>query len=277
MAETTLSMTRTSLIGRIFWEVFPQTVGTRLERYLRRAAEERAPFTSNTSMSHGSAGLRTAFTRHATAVSRYSIGYYGTKNADRALRESEDRFRTLADNISQFAWTADANGSLTWFDRRWFDYTGMTTEQAMGWGWVVAHHPDHVDQISKITIRHQNGTHGKNLPATGPTNSAGSRSAVPIKDQAGMLPVGSARTLISRSEFRPTRLSSASRSWLPLAVWRRRLRTKSTIRWQSPSISFTSPNNVRKMPSSFAILRERNASCSALVAWPSDAQLLSGR
>ena len=38
---------------------------------------------------------------------------------DKALRESELRFRELADNISQFAWTADASGWIYWYNKRW--------------------------------------------------------------------------------------------------------------------------------------------------------------
>src|SRR4029077_652005 len=43
---------------------------------------------------------------------------------DNALRESEARFRELADNISQFAWTADQKGWIYWYNKRWHDYTG---------------------------------------------------------------------------------------------------------------------------------------------------------
>src|SRR5262245_48406589 len=41
---------------------------------------------------------------------------------ERALRESEARFRELADNMSQFAWTADPSGRRTWYNQRWLDY-----------------------------------------------------------------------------------------------------------------------------------------------------------
>jgi PAS domain S-box-containing protein len=47
---------------------------------------------------------------------------------DKALRESELRFRELADNISQFAWTADAKGWIYWYNKRWHDYAGTTLE-----------------------------------------------------------------------------------------------------------------------------------------------------
>jgi PAS domain S-box-containing protein len=63
-----------------------------------------------------------------------------------ALRESEARFRELADNISQFAWTADQSGWIYWYNKRWHDYTGTTLEEMQGWGWQKVHHPEHVDR-----------------------------------------------------------------------------------------------------------------------------------
>ncbi len=63
------------------------------------------------------------------------------------LRESEERFRTLADNISQFAWMADAQGRAFWYNRRWFEYTGTTIESMQGLGWMKVHHPDHVELV----------------------------------------------------------------------------------------------------------------------------------
>ncbi len=67
--------------------------------------------------------------------------------AEVALRESEERFRDLADNISQFTWMADANFSVFWYNQRWFDYTGTTLDQMQGWGWTSVHHPAHVDRV----------------------------------------------------------------------------------------------------------------------------------
>ena len=47
------------------------------------------------------------------------------KRAEAALRESEARFRTLADNMAQLAWMADADGKLIWFNEHWIAYTGV--------------------------------------------------------------------------------------------------------------------------------------------------------
>jgi PAS domain S-box-containing protein len=63
------------------------------------------------------------------------------------LRESDDRFRLLADNMSQLAWMADAKGWIFWYNRRWYEYTGTTLEQMEGWGWREVHHPDYVESV----------------------------------------------------------------------------------------------------------------------------------
>ena len=69
------------------------------------------------------------------------------KRAEDALRESEERFQTLANNMSQLAWMANADGWIFWFNQRWLDYTGTTIEEMQGWGWKKVHHPDHVDRV----------------------------------------------------------------------------------------------------------------------------------
>ena len=53
-------------------------------------------------------------------------------------------FRHLADSISQLAWIADGGGSIFWYNRRWYDYTGLTFADMRGRGWSKVHHPDHV-------------------------------------------------------------------------------------------------------------------------------------
>jgi PAS domain S-box-containing protein len=69
------------------------------------------------------------------------------KHTEEQLRASEERFRELADNISQFAWMAEGSGSIYWFNKRWFDFTGTTLKDMTGWGWTRTHHPEHVDRV----------------------------------------------------------------------------------------------------------------------------------
>ena len=44
------------------------------------------------------------------------------------LRQSEEQFRTLANSIPQLAWMADAQGSIFWYNQRWYDYIGEGRE-----------------------------------------------------------------------------------------------------------------------------------------------------
>jgi PAS domain S-box-containing protein len=64
------------------------------------------------------------------------------------LEDSEQRFRLLADNISQLAWIADPSGWLFWYNRRWFEYTGTDIDHMRRWGWSKVHHPDHLDRVN---------------------------------------------------------------------------------------------------------------------------------
>lgn len=71
----------------------------------------------------------------------------GRKQAEARVRESERRFRTMADAISQLAWIAQADGFIIWYNQRWYDYTGTTPDQMEGWGWQSVHHPDVLPKV----------------------------------------------------------------------------------------------------------------------------------
>lgn len=80
------------------------------------------------------------------------------KATEKALRESEERFRMLADNMAQLAWTCDKLGNVTWYNQRWLEYTGMSFEEMKDWGWTKCHHPDHVDRVvASITRLRETG------------------------------------------------------------------------------------------------------------------------
>ena len=62
--------------------------------------------------------------------------------AEEKLRESEHSFHAMLDGIPQLAWTAEPDGSVFWFNQRWYDYTGTTAEQTKGWDWQKVHDPE---------------------------------------------------------------------------------------------------------------------------------------
>lgn len=58
-----------------------------------------------------------------------------------AFKESEKKFRTLADNIPNLAWMADADGFIYWYNKKWYEYTGTKPKEMEGWGWQSVHDP----------------------------------------------------------------------------------------------------------------------------------------
>ncbi len=87
-----------------------------------------------------------AFTSGADQTLRLMQEFLGVtiarQRAQAALKESEEQFRTLADALPQLASMANADGWLTWYNRRWYEYTGTTPEQMEGWGWQRVHDPE---------------------------------------------------------------------------------------------------------------------------------------
>ncbi|MBD2499029.1 PAS domain S-box protein [Anabaena azotica] len=65
--------------------------------------------------------------------------------AEKAIRQSELKFRTLADTMPQMVWITKPDGYHEYFNQRWYDYTGKTLEQTQGEGWQYILHPDDVE------------------------------------------------------------------------------------------------------------------------------------
>jgi PAS domain S-box-containing protein len=62
--------------------------------------------------------------------------------AEEALRSTERNLVALVNTIPTAAWTTRPDGYCDFLNQVWLDYTGMTEEQAQGWGWAEAIHPD---------------------------------------------------------------------------------------------------------------------------------------
>ena len=66
------------------------------------------------------------------------------------LHQSEHQFRTLANSIPQLAWMADAQGSIFWYNQRWYDFIGTSPGEMPTWGWRGVQHPDHADRVLQL-------------------------------------------------------------------------------------------------------------------------------
>lgn len=80
------------------------------------------------------------------------INALARKRADQALRNSEARFRTVADSAPVLIWMAGTDKLCHFFNKPWLDFTGRTAEQEMGNGWVVSVHKDDLQHCLKTYI-----------------------------------------------------------------------------------------------------------------------------
>ncbi|MDX6440216.1 MAG: hypothetical protein QOF45_2799 [Gaiellaceae bacterium] len=60
-------------------------------------------------------------------------------------RESEERYRSLADAVPQIVFTADSDARITYYNERWLDYTGLPRDADSDWHTVV--HPEDIGQL----------------------------------------------------------------------------------------------------------------------------------
>lgn len=68
------------------------------------------------------------------------------------LTISREYLKLLADNIPQMTWTSLPSGETTFYNQRWYNYTGLTLEDTKNWGWKAVVHPDDLENtLDKYT------------------------------------------------------------------------------------------------------------------------------
>jgi PAS domain S-box-containing protein len=70
--------------------------------------------------------------------------------AQRALRESEERFRTMADGAPALVWQSDAQGAPSWFNQRWLAHTGRSMAQELALPWAARVHADDLARCRQV-------------------------------------------------------------------------------------------------------------------------------
>ncbi|HSH18071.1 MAG TPA: ATP-binding protein, partial [Candidatus Saccharimonadales bacterium] len=160
--QKVINRTEQQLLGRTIREVFPEMSGQGIYEVFDGVSETGKPFVANE--------FPATFDR--SGLGRPEQGYFNfvaqpikddKGNVERILihaievkeqvlarqrvKESEEHFKTFANNIQNLAWMAESDGGIYWYNQQWYDYTGSNFEEMQGWGWDKVHHPEHIDRV----------------------------------------------------------------------------------------------------------------------------------
>lgn len=75
------------------------------------------------------------------------------KRMEMALRDSEEHFRSMADNAPTMLWVTDPSGACIYLSRQWYLFTGLTPESDLGFGWLNNVHPDDREETRRVFLQ----------------------------------------------------------------------------------------------------------------------------
>ena len=140
------------LLGRIIWEVFPDVVKSEFYTQLHQAKAQQTVVRFEYFYSPWQRWFENRVYPFAEGVSIFTTDISDRKQTEKALRESEEQFRNMADNAPFMVWVTDTNGYCTYLSKSWYDFTGQSEEMGLGFGWFNAVHPEDYNNARNVFL-----------------------------------------------------------------------------------------------------------------------------
>lgn len=150
-AQKAFQASAVALYGKMDAEVFPEETARLFKANDERALANEAGIQTVETLEHEDGTL------HSSLVSKFPIrGVDGSptliggmaidvtdrNRAEDSLRESEQRFRNMADHAPVMIWVTEADGSCSFLGKTWYEFTGRSAADSLGFGWIDAVHPE---------------------------------------------------------------------------------------------------------------------------------------
>ncbi|KFC19074.1 PAS domain-containing sensor histidine kinase [Epilithonimonas lactis] len=125
------------------------------------------------------------------AIANVAVDVTDVVLTKRKLQENEDKYRNLADSLPIIIWTADKDGNIDYYNRKWYDYTGFTGIDTRENATQKILHPDDIPKATELWKISKENKRGYEIEYQfkDRTKENGYRwflgRAIPIKDQDG--------------------------------------------------------------------------------------------
>jgi PAS domain S-box-containing protein len=130
-------------LSRVVMWVGTSTDIDALKNYELQLAGANAEMTaSNEELSAANEELEAVLEEQSTANDELRQTQETLKNTIRDLENARNQFQAFLHTIPQIAWAGAPNGDVTYYNQRWYDYTGLSFEETKDQGWKQIIHPD---------------------------------------------------------------------------------------------------------------------------------------
>jgi PAS domain S-box-containing protein len=151
-------LSREAVVGKAVNEVIPEPSLTMVLRKYQQAIEENTIVSWEETSDYptgrltGEVSVVPVFDHQGTCTHLVGSVHDITerKRAEASLRESEERFRKMADTAPVMIWITGPDKLFTFVNKTWLDFTGRTMEQELGNGWAAGVHPDDLQRSYEV-------------------------------------------------------------------------------------------------------------------------------